>query len=457
VFRAPAQYTARGLPVDFPRLGFPRPPWPRSTSLKKKITATLVKDITPREKPYDIRDTDLTGFLLRVGRQQPSGEFSLVYFVDYRRPDGRRTRYKLGTASKLSAAQARALAEQKLASVTQGRDPQAEKKQARAEAERTRLNTLRVFLEERYGPWVTVERKSGAESVARIRLNFEHLMDRPLNQIQPAEIDTWRAKAKAAGKKPATLNRDIAALKAALSKAVKWELIDVHPLARVRPSRIDHDAPPRYLSAEEEDDLRRALRERDQEKREERARMNAWLAERHQPLLPDLLDHTYVDHLEPMVLFSMNTGLRQGELFNLAWRDVELTPGSARITVRGSQAKSGRTRHVPLSEEGVTVFSAWKKQSPSTEGLVFPGKEGKPFTDVKTSWRRLLERAGLKGFRWHDFRHHFASWCVMSGIDLYTVQQFLGHGSSQMTQRYAHLAPEHGQAAIAKLAQRRAG
>ncbi|MHB2021112.1 MAG: tyrosine-type recombinase/integrase [Candidatus Xenobia bacterium] len=56
-------------------------------------------------------------------------------------------------------------------------------------------------------------------------------------------------------------------------------------------------------------------------------------------------------------------------------------------------------------------------------------------------------------FTWHDLRHDFASRLVMSGVDLYTVQQLMGHKTIAMTQRYAHLSPTHRLAAVNCLAQ----
>jgi hypothetical protein len=69
----------------------------------------------------------------------------------------------------------------------------------------------------------------------------------------------------------------------------------------------------------------------------------------------------------------------------------------------------------------------------------------------KTAWAKILKRAGITRFRWHDMCHHFASRLVQRGVPLNTVRDLLGHSTVQMSLRYAHLAPDQRREAVAKV------
>ena len=62
---------------------------------------------------------------------------------------------------------------------------------------------------------------------------------------------------------------------------------------------------------------------------------------------------------------------------------------------------------------------------------------------VRTAFDNAVKAAKLDDFRFHDLRHHFASWFVMRGGSLQALKELLGHADLKMTLRYAHLAPEH--------------
>ena len=118
----------------------------------------------------------------------------------------------------------------------------------------------------------------------------------------------------------------------------------------------------------------------------------------------------------------------------------------------GEGSKSGQTRYVPLNSEAVEALRSWKTMVADISGYVFAGREdGEPLDDVKKAWLPVVRLAKIDGFTFHDLRHTFASKLVMAGVDLNTVRELLGHADIKMTLRYAHLAPEHKAAAVAKL------
>ena len=194
--------------------------------------------------------------------------------------------------------------------------------------------------------------------------------------------------------------------------------------------------------------LRKALIERDDWIKQERETANRWRRERGFPEYPHPLKDAYANYLTPMVLLTINTGMRRGESFSLKWENVNFH--TCTLTVEGGLSKSGSTRHIPLNEEAVEVLKAWRDQS-SVSVLVFPGKAGGQLVSISKVWASVMNSAGIKDFRFHDLRHTFASNLVMKGVPLNTVRELLGHQDMSTSLRYAHLAPDHKAEAVAKL------
>ena len=409
----------------------------RRSHIQAIISHTLLKRLKPSDKPYEVRDTQLKGLILRI---QPSGVMS--YYVQY----GRSRRISIGRADAISPAQARDLARPILGEAYAGKDPMATRRAAKA-------HSLASFIDEVYAPWAEANIRTAVDTVRRLKSSFPELQSKRLDEITPWLVEKWRARRLKGGAKPITVNRDLADLKSSLAKAVDWGHLETHPLAKVKLSKVDPSPTTRFLAQDEETRLLKALDDREERLRRERDSANRWRFERGHPGLPDLRGQAFADHLKPMVLLSLHTGLRRGELFSLTWSDVDLA--NADLTIRGTNAKSGRTRHLPLTDMAHEVLSNWPRNSEAPDGLVFPGRAGRPFDNVHKAWRATLEAAGIERFRWHDLRHSFASWLVMSGVDLSTVRELLGHADYHMTLRYAHLAPAHKADAVARLTQDR--
>lgn len=201
---------------------------------------------------------------------------------------------------------------------------------------------------------------------------------------------------------PATVNRELATLRHMYTKAVEWGYVRGNPLKGVKrlkepPGRV------RYLREEE---IGRLLR-------------------------------CCAGHIHPIVLAALHTGMRKGELLGLRWERVDLV--RRRITVVHS--KNNEVRAVPLNQTLYRLLEELGRKGKS--GHVFRGPDGKALGDIKKGFAGAVRRAGIEDFRFHDLRHTFASYLVMSGVDLRTVQQVLGHTEIKTTMRYSHLSTRH--------------
>lgn len=401
------------------------------------ITTNFIKTLQPKtDSRYDVWDTDFSGLHLRVF---PSGKMS------YRFLYARGKDYTIGSTKAFTVTQARERAKIIMGQRASGQDPLEDRKKAKE----GRM-TLKGFLEKHYTPWAVTHLGEGGEAIKRLTTCFaQEFGEKSLSEIQPFKIEQWRTRRLNESIKASTVNRNVELLRGVLSKAVEWGMLERHPLKNLKKLRVDSVAKVRYLSKEEEKALRETLEMREKELKAARKRGNDWRQERGYALFPDLSKSRTVDYLKPMVLLSLNTGMRRGELFDLQWENVNFK--QSHITVTGETAKSGKTRHIPLNSEALSILKSWYMQQEKKTGLVFSNKDGTRFNNVKKIWGTLLEKANIKKFRWHDMRHHFASRLVMLGVDLNTVRELLGHSDIKMTLRYAHLAPEHKAKAVAKL------
>jgi len=167
-------------------------------------------------------------------------------------------------------------------------------------------------------------------------------------------------------------------------------------------------------------------------------------------LLSELKNRSKAVH--DMTLLSMHCGLRASEIFNLTWGDVDMV--HSLVTLRDTK---GSDRTVSMTGEVLAMFKSLNKGKSGE--LVYPSKEGKPRRLMSRTFFRVVVALGLndgvidqrqKVF-FHTCRHTCASWYVMNGTPLYTVQKILGHSTIAMTERYAHLAPTEFKAAADRL------
>lgn len=136
------------------------------------------------------------------------------------------------------------------------------------------------------------------------------------------------------------------------------------------------------------------------------------------------------------IVVSLATGIRQGELLRLEWRDVNFAQRS--LTIR--ETKTDTPRAVFLPDVAAAALKELKKGA-VVGRAVFLDDAGQPFTQpaLNHRWEKIRAAANLEDFRWHDLRHSCASYLAQHGASLLEIGQVLGHKSPATTARYAHL------------------
>ncbi|MBN1481464.1 site-specific integrase [candidate division KSB1 bacterium] len=227
---------------------------------------------------------------------------------------------------------------------------------------------------------------------------------RTLKRISAGDIEDYISKRLAEGRAPATVNRELTCLKRMYNLAIKWKEATYNPV-----NDVDFlEEPPgrtRYLSEEE--------------------------AQR-------LIDSA-IDHLKPIIITALNTGMRLGEILNLKWQQVHIE----RVLdpyIEVENTKNNKKRNIPLNDDMVVLLDSIAHKE---DDFVFHGLFGDPVKYIKVPWRTALKRANIKDFRFHDLRHTFASHFIMKGGDAMTLKEILGHSSLKMVERYTHLASSH--------------
>jgi site-specific recombinase XerD len=230
-----------------------------------------------------------------------------------------------------------------------------------------------------------------------------------LSKIAPADCERFLAK-KTAEASAWTARKYYLALGAAFERAKTWGHISENPWRQVKKPRTP-EALPGYFTKEEFRSLLASLHDRD---------------------------------TRELVTVAGLTGLRRGELLAMQWDWVDLP--RRLLTVKNSETfttKSKKARVVPLCDEVVTVLLSRRERASGEAGLVFT-RRGRDIAPDYLSHRlkSAIRAAGLSpSLHFHSLRHSFASWLVQGGVSLYQVARLLGHSSTAVTEKYAHLVP----------------
>ena len=138
------------------------------------------------------------------------------------------------------------------------------------------------------------------------------------------------------------------------------------------------------------------------------------------------LRETKVTYLKPLILIALETGLRQGELIKLLWKDVDLD--SRLLKVRDT--KNGEDRVIPLSNKSLSILESL----PRSGKTVFNASH----SSLQNAWKRLIKRSGLIDLHFHDLRHEAISRFIERGLTIPEAASISGHKAQSMLLRYAH-------------------
>jgi integrase len=269
-----------------------------------------------------------------------------------------------------------------------------------------------------------IDRPGGLKSYDLWRVNEinDQVGDRPIAQAAEAWADFKRARC--AGLQPATVERFRATFQAMINYLAAEEGFDAPKIRRPRSERLPRKRV-RYLSQ----------------------------------IQAERLVESYAPHVQPIATTLRYQGLRVGEVLRLEWPHVNWSTNSLFV----AETKNGEPRTVTMhAHVRKALHRLFVERGRPDEGRVFLNRLGEPYADpreytlpggspIRKAHKTACRRAGIADFHVHDWRHHWACCCVMSGIDLETIRQEGGWKSLRMVEVYATVSAEHRSAAMKKL------
>jgi integrase len=398
-----------------------------------KFTDSNVASIEPTDRDAWVKDDEVPGFYLRV---RPKG--GKAYVVKYKRAGISQT-VTIGRVEHWSAAKARAEAKQLLAAVDRGADPALER------AERRAKPSLHVVVTEWLGfdPMDEKARKRPTKSESRkasTQLAYADILrlhvipavgSLPLDDITAAAVGRI---AKALSDRPAQRNKTLRVLSSLFRWAAKpkqrYCIKGHNPAASDEVERVKEEGRERFLTTAELTRLGEIIRQAETKGLPVKQRIDKRAPKAEQRVVIDRFAAAAIRLL-------LLTGCRLREILNLQWASIDFERGIINL----SEAKRGR-RPVILNAPALEILNELPHVgrfviAGSTAGV---GDTERPRYDIKRSWQRVREAAGLTDVRGHDLRHTVGAFSASLGMGLQITGAILGHKSTQATQRYAHLA-----------------
>ena len=367
---------------------------------KAHLTLQLIKQtVCPDGKAKcDLFDSNCKGLMVEIrqtGRK--------TYYLRYQNGRGRTRQLKIADERDVTLSQARQLADGLRNKIAIGEDPLDDK------AVQRQVPTFADFIADQYMPYVKSYKRSWDTDVSILK---NHLLPRfgkrYMDEITRQDIVKIHGDRKASGAAAGSANRLLIMMRYIFNLALKWEVpgIKTNPCKGV-PLMEENNKMERYLSVEEAQRLYEAVCKS---------------------------ENTMLKFIVPMLIL---TGARKREVLDARWEDFDLGRRAWRIPI----SKSGKARHVPLSDGALALLATMPRNMDCKWAFANP-ETGKPYVSIFYAWNTARKSVGLSDVRMHDLRHSFASLLINSGRSLYEVQHILGHTQVKTTQRYAHLSQD---------------
>jgi integrase len=295
--------------------------------------------------------------------------------------------------------------------------------------------TLKGFLEARYRDYLLSNHKAAKTSIWILEVVFKEFLNLRLEDIDINKVEKWRVK-QSQSLKPSTMNRRTAALKAALSAAKKWGIISNNPLADLSLKKVIKQ-PVQFLSDTQLVELKSVLQDRDYKMIRARIDYNEWLTVRGKDTLPDYdeIECSHADHLTPLAILIMDTGLRLSEALTLQWKHVSEDYHSITVV----SGKTGNYRVIPTTSDVQGYLRTLKRLNEAyckqRADNVFVTTKGQSIKGVKTSWNGIRDKLSFD-CDWRMLRRTFGSRLIRKGVSVYHVSQLLGHSNVSTTEEW---------------------
>ncbi len=272
-----------------------------------------------------------------------------------------------------------------------------------------------------------------APALGQVRLDELSPLD--LQRFYRQIVEGPRADGKPGQLASTTVKHIHSVLRAALRRAVKWQVLARSPAEVVDPPRA------------------------------QKKPLRVWTPDEAARFLEFVQDDRYY----AAYLLAIGAGLRRGEILGLRWQDVDpinhavivnqsvvpttagnliqepKTAGSRRVVLISERTIEALTRRIAsIQKERADYESIYGEGSYTDLGLIFPGVGGRPLNPSAFTRRfgHLAEKTGLPKIRFHDLRHTHATLMLQAGVHVKVMSERLGHSSISTTMNtYAHVLP----------------